>query len=73
MPVPKKRTSRSKRNMRRSHHGLTAKNPIICPSCAEQMLPHKACPHCGEYKGRSTIREPRGSASGDAGQGAAEA
>ena len=56
MAVPKKRTSASRRDMRRSHHGLTAKNGIICSNCGAQIMAHRACSHCGFYKGKQVIK-----------------
>jgi len=53
--VPKKKTSKSKRDMRRSHHALRAPTLVACPSCGDWMLPHRACPSCGEYRGRSVM------------------
>ncbi|MDD9952694.1 MAG: 50S ribosomal protein L32 [Zetaproteobacteria bacterium] len=55
MPVPKYRTSASKRNMRRSHHALKNVGVSACPNCGEMKLPHVACPSCGHYKGRQVI------------------
>jgi large subunit ribosomal protein L32 len=52
MAVPKRRTSRSKRNKRRAHDALTAPQWIACPQCGEPTRPHRACPHCGTYRGR---------------------
>ena len=53
MAVPKRRTSRMKRKMRRAHHDkVSAPNLIPCPSCGDVMAPHRACPSCGQYKGR---------------------
>jgi large subunit ribosomal protein L32 len=52
MPVPKRRTSKSKRNKRRAHDALTAVNAISCPQCGEPALPHRICRHCGTYRGR---------------------
>jgi large subunit ribosomal protein L32 len=52
--VPKRKTSRSKRDMRRAHHDkVTAPNVIPCPSCGDMMLPHRVCPACGHYKGKN--------------------
>ena len=52
MPVPKRRTSRSKRNKRRAHDALITVNVIACPQCGEPSLPHRICRHCGTYRGR---------------------
>lgn len=55
MAVPKKRTPKSKRNMRRSHHFLTAAHFTACPRCKTPVPGHTACPNCGFYKGREVI------------------
>jgi large subunit ribosomal protein L32 len=34
-----------RRNRRRA-------NVVLCPKCREPVLPHRACPACGHYKGR---------------------
>lgn len=56
MPVPKKKVSRSRRGMRRSHHGLSLPSLSVCPQCHEAKLPHQVCPHCGQYKGNEILR-----------------
>lgn len=55
MAVPKKKISKSKRNMRRSHDGLVAPGTSICPQCKEPKLSHRACPSCGSYKGKEVL------------------
>lgn len=55
MAVPKKKTSVSRRNMRRAHDGLPLPTMTECPECGEMMRPHHACPHCGHYKGREVL------------------
>lgn len=55
MAVPKRRTSVSKKNKRRAHDALTAPNVIACADCGEPTLLHRACPHCGNYRGRKVI------------------
>ncbi|HIJ64668.1 MAG TPA: 50S ribosomal protein L32 [Candidatus Hydrogenedentes bacterium] len=55
MPVPKRRTSKTKRNMRRSHHALRPPSLAECPSCGERIMPHRVCPKCGHYKDRLII------------------
>ncbi|MDP6625780.1 MAG: 50S ribosomal protein L32 [Nitrospinota bacterium] len=52
---PKRRTSKSKRNMRRSHDALTPPTLSECPQCHEVKIPHQVCPSCGFYKGKEVI------------------
>lgn len=52
MAVPKFRTSKSKRNLRRSHHALKPIGLSYCPGCGEAKLPHTICNACGSYKGK---------------------
>lgn len=52
MAVPKKKTSKSRRDKRRSHHALGAKNAAECQNCGEIKLPHHVCGACGHYDGR---------------------
>ncbi len=56
MAVPKQRKSKSKRDMRRSHHHLKMPNPTLCPQCQEPILPHHICLKCGEYRGKTIIK-----------------
>ncbi|MDI6895132.1 MAG: 50S ribosomal protein L32 [Bacillota bacterium] len=55
MAVPKKKTSRSRRGMRRSHWHLPAATLVQCPRCHEPIVPHRACPACGYYAGRKVL------------------
>ena len=55
MAVPKRKTSKSKRDKRRTHQKLEAPNLTNCPECDEPVQPHHACPSCGVYKGRNVI------------------
>lgn len=52
MAVPKRKTSPSKRRMRRSHLALTAVTSLECPNCGELKRPHHVCGSCGHYDGR---------------------
>ncbi len=56
MAVPKKKTSQSRRNMRRSHDALTPVNVQECPNCGSAKLSHHVCPSCGHYKGRQVLK-----------------
>jgi large subunit ribosomal protein L32 len=55
MPNPKRRHSARRTAARRSHDSLTRVGTSECAKCHEQKLPHRACPHCGFYKGREVI------------------
>jgi large subunit ribosomal protein L32 len=55
MAVPKKRKSKSKRNMRRSHDSINMQGVTTCPHCHEPVLPHHVCPECGTYKGKTIV------------------
>ena len=55
MAVPRKKVSKSKRNMRRSHHRLRRVNAIECSNCGEFKLPHHICQACGYYNGREVV------------------
>ena len=51
-PLPKQKISKGRRDRRRAHHALKAKNLTQCSNCGHLRLPHKVCPHCGYYQGR---------------------
>ena len=57
LPVPKVRTSRSRRNTRRSHHGLAAINYIFCRACGKAKFPHRVCAACGTYNDTKVIAQ----------------
>lgn len=53
MPVPRRRHSKRRRDARRTHEKLTALNIARCANCNEPKQPHRVCPHCGQYRGRT--------------------
>ena len=55
MAVPKKKKSKSKRNMRRAHDSINMPGVSTCPHCHEPVLPHHVCPECGTYKGKTIV------------------
>lgn len=56
MAVPKKKTSKSKRNMRRSHDAIKALNIVENKSTGEFQLPHHVSKD-GYYNGKQVIKE----------------
>lgn len=55
MAVPKRRTSVSRKNRRRSHHAIAMPARSTCPQCGEVKLPHRVCRVCGTYRGESRL------------------
>jgi len=55
MAVPKKKTSKSKRDMRRSHHALTVTNWSEDSNSGEPVRRHHVDLKTGMYKGRQVI------------------
>jgi len=56
MAVPKQKTSKSRRNMRRSHHALSVSAYAECPNCGELKRPHHVCDACGHYDQREVVK-----------------
>lgn len=57
MANPKRKLSRSKRDMRRANW-LSAMKPaqlVNCDHCGSKKMPHRACPECGYYHGRNVF------------------
>ena len=57
MAVPKRKTSPSKRNMRRSHDSIKNINVIEDKESGEPRLSHKIDLSTGMYKGRQVIKQ----------------
>jgi large subunit ribosomal protein L32 len=55
MAVPKKKISKSRRNMRRAHDALKPANWAECPNCGELKRPHHVCDACGHYREREVF------------------
>lgn len=55
MAQPKRKTSKSKRNMRIRSHTKSYAAASTCSSCASPSLPHRVCPSCGSYNGRQVV------------------
>ena len=56
MAVPKRKTSKSRRDKRRaSNIKMTPVNVVECPQCHEQKLQHRVCKACGFYKDKEVV------------------
>ena len=57
MAVPFRRTSKTKKRMRRTHLKKTVAAMTACPKCGAMLQPHRACTECGYYKNREVIKK----------------
>ncbi len=57
MAVPKRKTSVSKRNMRRSHDSIKKINVILDKDSGEPRLSHRIDLSTGMYKGREILKK----------------
>ena len=55
MAVPKRKTSKSRRDQRRAHHALTATNWVEDQNTGEPVRRHHVDLQTGMYKGRQVI------------------
>jgi large subunit ribosomal protein L32 len=57
MAVPKRRVSKSRKGMRRSHDHLDLPTVVACKNCGESIQPHRVCKECGYYKDRNVLEK----------------
>ena len=58
MAVPKRKTSKARRDKRRnSHWKLSLPGMTKCPNCGEYKRPHRICQSCGFYKGKEIVKK----------------
>lgn len=55
LAVPKRKKSKSKRDMRRAHDRMKEPTLAECPQCHQPKLPHRVCRECGYYNGRQVF------------------
>ena len=55
MAVPFRRTSKTKKRMRRTHLKKEVGSVNLCPKCGEPLRPHRACTKCGYYKNEKVL------------------
>ncbi len=55
MAVPKRKTSKARRDKRRATHKIAIPVVATCTVCSAPKLPHRVCPSCGTYRGRRYI------------------
>ena len=55
MAVPKRKTSKARRDKHRAHHALTGSTVIEDKHTGELVRPHHVCRKTGMYKGEQII------------------
>ncbi|MCR6546294.1 50S ribosomal protein L32 [Dehalobacterium formicoaceticum] len=55
MGVPKGKTSKANKRMRRATQKISAPSLSECPQCHAFKSPHHVCPECGYYKGKEVV------------------
>ena len=55
--VPFRRTSKTKKRMRRTHLKKEVGALVLCPKCGAAIQPHRACTRCGYYKGKNVLNK----------------
>ena len=56
MAVPKKKTSKARRNQRRAHDALGRPTYVENPDSGEQVRPHHIDPSTGRYRERQILK-----------------
>ena len=56
MPVPKKRRSKAKKRTKKACWKIDMPCLNTCTNCGRAILPHRACPECGFYKGQQVLQ-----------------
>jgi len=55
MAVPKRKTSKMKKRQRKAANRYAGVQATFCEACNAAAAPHRACPSCGSYKGKTVI------------------
>ena len=55
MAVPKRKTSKARRDKRRAHWKAFEPSLSECPQCHQAKLPHHVCSSCGFYDGKQIL------------------
>ena len=56
MAVPKRKTSKARRDQRRANWHLEVPGAVACPQFHVPMMPHHVCPECGYYDGKEVVK-----------------
>ena len=57
MAHPKRKTSKTRRDKRRTHYKAVAPTVTTCSNCGAPVLYHRVCAECGYYKGKQAVEK----------------
>ncbi len=57
MAHPKHKTSKQRRDKRRTHYKAGEKTLAKCPNCGATVQYHRVCSECGHYRGKLAIEK----------------
>jgi large subunit ribosomal protein L32 len=57
MAHPKRKTSKTRRDKRRTHYKAEIPQLSACSNCGATIQYHRVCPECGHYRGKLVIEK----------------
>lgn len=57
MAHPKRKTSKTRRDKRRTHYKAEPVTFAVCSNCGAPVRYHRVCPECGYYRGKQAIEK----------------
>ena len=57
MAHPKSKTSKTRRDKRRTHYKASLPTLAACSNCGATVQYHHICPECGFYRGKQVIEK----------------
>jgi len=57
MAHPKRKTSKQRRDKRRTHFKAASVQTATCPNCGATHQLHRVCPECGFYRGQMAVEK----------------
>ncbi|MDG5799267.1 50S ribosomal protein L32 [Marinilabiliaceae bacterium ANBcel2] len=57
MAHPKRKTSKTRRDKRRTHYKATPPSLGVCSNCGSAIKLHRVCDECGFYRGKLAVEK----------------
>ena len=56
MGTPTQKRSKGSKKRRAAHFAIKKQSLVQCSNCGCSLLPHRACPACGYFRGKKVIK-----------------